>query len=97
MPSDALGGLTKGQEQWRDRCVQQGALRRQPCSLGATFIHFSVRRAGSAAVPQTDKVAALPEVTLSWEVETTCALLITAASIDGIPVSYQAPYDKHFA
>ena len=38
--------------------------------------------AENAAVTQTDKVAALPEVTFSWELETTCALLITAAFID---------------
>lgn len=37
--------------------------------------------AGSAAVTQTDKVAARLEVTLSWELETTCVRLITAAFI----------------
>lgn len=37
--------------------------------------------AGSAAVTQTDKVAALLEVTLLWELETTCVLLTTAAFI----------------
>lgn len=51
------------------------------------FIHLFVCQmcvgpgAGSAAVTQTDKVAALLEVTLLWELETTCVLLTTAAFI----------------
>lgn len=50
-------------------------MRKQPCFLGGTFIHLSILQmcvgpgAGSAAVTQTDKVAALLEVTLLWELE----------------------------
>lgn len=63
------------------------AMHRQPCLLGGTFIHLSILQmcigpgAGSAAVTQTNKVAALLEVTLSWDLETTHVLLITAALI----------------
>ena len=87
MPSDQPDALTKGQYQWRDTDVQKRDMRRQPCLLGGTFIHLSIRQmcvgpgAGSAAVTQTNKVAALLEVTLSWELETTYVLLITAAFI----------------
>lgn len=62
-------------------------MRRQPGFLGGTFIHLATLQmyvgpgAGSAAVTQTDKVAAPLEVTLSWELETACVLLITAAFI----------------
>lgn len=62
-------------------------MRKRPCFLGGTFIHLFLRPmcigpgAGSAAVTQTDKVAAVVEVTLSLELETTCILLITALFI----------------
>lgn len=83
--SDPHGALPKGWPQWSDTDVQKRVMRRQPCFLGGTFIHFSVRPmcvgpgAGIAGVAQTDKVAGVLEVTLSRELETTCVLLITAA------------------
>lgn len=67
--------------------VQKKSLAQAALLSGRDF-HSFIRQmcfgpgAGSAAVAQTDKVAALLEVTLSWELEATFALLITAAFID---------------
>lgn len=44
--------------------------------------------AGGAVVIRTDKVAALLEVTLSWELEITCVLLTPPAFICRKPVLY---------
>lgn len=54
---------------------------------------------GGAAVTRTDKVAALLEVTLSWELDTTCVLLITNGLYFLITcvVFAVVPYYKHFA
>ena len=79
--------LPRGSNSGATYNVQKRALRRQLCFLGRMFIHLFVCQmcvgpgAGSAAVTQTDKVAALLEVTLLWELETTCVLLTTAAFI----------------
>ena len=80
--SDQPDALTEGRRRPEVRAVH-----RQPCLLGGTFIHSPILQmcvgpgAGSAALTQTNNVAALLEVTHSWDLETTHVLLITAALI----------------
>ena len=80
--SDQPDAVTEGRRRPEVRAVH-----RQPCLLGGTFIHSPILQmcvgpgAGSAALTQTNKVAALLEVTHSWDLETTHVLLITAALI----------------
>ena len=83
-PQISLTLLLRGSISGETQTCKKRAMRRQPCLLGGTFIHLSTRQmclwpgAGSAAVIQTNKVAALREVTLSWELEATYILTLFA-------------------